>query len=144
MKLITILAAITLFGACTKKLGPDETLQKIVRMSLDGTMDREDILGLTTGELNAALSDLDDEEMQKYLKLEGAKRDSFKINLSNCENSKCFLTYTLKYDRMQDGIKTFEVELKKIAEMTKVEERWLLSDVTDVKTYYQSEVPIEP
>lgn len=143
-KVSSLIAIVLILCGCTKKLGPNESLQQFVYKSLNGQMSQSDLLELTTGDLHTALSALDETEVADYLKFEGANRESFQINLSNCENDTCYLTYTLKYERTENGEKTFDVELKKIAEMRKVEERWLLADVTDVKTYYQSAQPIEP
>lgn len=140
--LLTLFLAFS-FG-CTKKLGPEESLREFVRLSINGKMDKSTLLESTTGELKAELDALDEEQMGKYLKVEGASRDSFRVNLNNCQPTICYLTYTLKYEQSSNGSKSFDVELKKMAELRLVEERWLLADITDIKTYYQAEQPIEP
>lgn len=142
--LSALLIMLTLSVGCTKKLGPDESLKAFVVKSVRGEFDREELLEATTGTLRAELESLNEEEMAKYLKFEGASHESFRINLKSCEQSKCHLTYTLKYERSNEGTKTFDVELKKIAELHLVNEKWLLADVTDIKTYYEAHQPIEP
>ena len=143
LKALLLISTLAMF-ACTKKLGPDESLRDFVGKSIRGEFSRDSLLESTTGNLNAELANLDEEEMNKYLRMEGASHESFRINLKNCEGNTCFLTYTLKYEQSKDGQKTFDVELKKMAELRKVEEKWLLADVTDIKTYYEAEQPIEP
>lgn len=142
-KTILLVAIIAVFG-CTKKMGPDESLRDFVHNSIRGNLTRDRLLGATTGKLRDELDQLGEEEIAKYLKFTGASRESFRINLKNCESNICYLTYTLKYDLAKDGVKTFEVELKKMAELRLVDEKWLLADVTDIKTFYGSEQPIEP
>lgn len=139
-----LLISSLVFISCTKKLGPDESLRDFVSKSIRGELTRDSLLEATTGDLRTELSNLDEEEMNKYLKMEGASHESFRINLKNCEGTKCFLTYTLKYEQSNEGKKTFDVELKKMAELHKVEDKWLLADVTDIKTYYEAQQPIEP
>lgn len=142
-KAVLLISTLALFS-CTKKLGPDESLRDFVGKSIRGELTRDSLLEATTGDLKIELESLDEEEMNKYLKMEGASHESFRINLKNCEGDTCFLTYTLKYEQSKDGQKTFDVELKKMAELRKIEEKWLLADVTDIKTYYEAEQPIEP
>ncbi len=145
MTKILLLCLITFVStSCTKKLGPDGSVREIVKLSISGKMAKDKILSATTSPLKDELAALSEEDMSKYLKVEGASKDSFQINLSNCEETVCYLTYTLKYDTSKDGVKTFEVELKKMAEMKKVDEKWLLADITDIKTYYEAQQPIEP
>tara|TARA_R110000868_G_scaffold100129_4_gene275455 strand:- start:1328 stop:1765 length:438 start_codon:yes stop_codon:yes gene_type:complete len=140
-----LLCLITVFAfSCSKKLGPDESLREIVKLSISGKMSKDQLLSATTSPLRDELAALSEEDMNKYLKIEGASKDSFQINLSNCEELVCYLTYTLKYDTSKDGVKTFGVELKKMAELKKVDEKWLLADITDIKTYYEAQQPIEP
>ncbi len=144
LRLTILLTAAMALVSCTKKLGPEESLREFVRLSINGKMDKDTLLEATTGDLKTDLAALDEEQMSKYLRVEGASRDSFRINLSNCQPKVCFLTYTLKYEQSSNGVKTFEVELKKMAELRLEEESWLLADITDIKTYYQAEQPIEP
>lgn len=144
LKLLPLLLVLLGFFSCTKKMGPEETLREFVKLSITGKMDRSALLDSTTNPLRAELEVLGDEEMAKYLKIEGASRDSFRVNLSNCQEDTCFLTYTLKYEQSKDGVKTFDIELKKMAELKKVEQNWLLADITDIKTYYEAQQPIEP
>lgn len=145
MKTITIFFVVimAIFG-CTKKMGPEESLRDFVHNSIRGNLTRDRLLSSTTGNLRDELDQLGEEEIAKYLKFTGASRESFRVNLKNCESNVCYLTYTLKYDLAKDGVKAFEVELKKMAELRLVDEKWLLADVTDIKTFYGSEQPIEP
>lgn len=143
-RLSLLIVAALIVSGCTKKLGPDESLRDFVGKSIRGELTRDSLLDATTGDLNAELASLGEEEMNRYLKMEGASHESFRINLKSCEGDTCFLTYTLKYEQSKDGEKTFDVEIKKMAELRKIEEKWLLADVTDIKTYYEAEQPIEP
>ncbi len=145
MKLnLILILLVSLIVSCSKKLGPEESLREFVRLSINGKMDKATLLDSTTGNLKSELDALDEDQMSKYLKVEGASRDSFRVNLNNCQPTICFLTYTLKYEQSSNGTKSFDVELKKMAELRFVEEKWLLADITDIKTYYQAEQPIEP
>ncbi len=143
-KFLLIIVTIVGLSSCSKKLGPEESLREFVRLSISGKMNKGTLLDTTTGQLRTDLEALDEDQMAKYLKVEGATRDSFRVNLSNCQPKVCYLTYTLKYEQATNGVKAFEVELKKMAELRLEDENWLLADITDIKTYYQAEQPIEP
>ena len=68
------------------------------------------------------------------------------INVKNCQPSKCFITYTLSYNRYQDGKKTDKFEVKKIAELTSPEPGvWKIASVSTIKSHIEGKsISISP
>ena len=80
--------------------------------------------------------------MKKSLK--NIKIDSYKMLSKSCQDKKCFITYSVSYLTKIDDKAQFSSEVKKIAEMVQIENKWLISDVSNIKTYHESLEPINP
>jgi hypothetical protein len=72
------------------------------------------------------------------------KTESFKILSKSCQEKKCFLTYSVGYLTKKDDKTITSSEVKKIAEMIQVENKWLIEDVSNIKTYHENLEPINP
>jgi hypothetical protein len=87
---------------------------------------------------------MSDEDFEKFSDLRGIKSNSFKVISKSCQENKCFLTYSISYKTVSQDKDTFSSEVKKIAEIVFVQGRWLISDVSNIKTYHESNEPINP
>ena len=87
---------------------------------------------------------MSDEDFIKFSDLKNVERNSFKVLSKSCQEKKCFVTYSLAYTTNTDGKAMFISEVKKIAEILNIDGKWLISDVSNIKTYHESLEPINP
>jgi hypothetical protein len=105
---------------------------------------REFVLERVTGTMKQSLENISDEEFTKFADLRHVKKDSFKVLSKSCQEKKCFLTYSLAYQTSHNDKTTFTTEVKKIAEVVSENGKWLISDVSNIKTYHEALEPINP
>jgi hypothetical protein len=132
------LSFLLIFTSCTKKTNSEDVLKGYVKYRFSPTQSKDVLLDKTTGSLNERITAMTEEEFKEFVSMEKFKMRKFVINLKRCSDDQCFITYTLSYDQYQDGQRTYETEVKKIAEIRKVEETWKIADVSNVKTYIDS------
>lgn len=141
-KLIIAFASILLAISCTKKLGPEETLREFIDYRFTSNQSAEKIMSFLDGDILEETQEMKDEELKQFLETEKFKKNSFRVVHSNCNADKCFLTYVLKYVETKEEEKS-ETEVKKIAELRKVDENtWKIFDITNVKTYIENKETI--
>lgn len=142
MKFVLI-GLLALSFACQKKNDSAEAaLKNFVDMHVGKIVKKEDMVKFVTGKLQAQLESLSPEEFGQVVDLTNIKKGSLKIITESCTEDKCTMTYTINYFTMESDKKVFDTEVKKIAEIEKVGDEWLISDVSNVKTYHDSLEPI--
>jgi len=99
---------------------------------------------MSAGNMKKQIEVLDEESFKEVYQAKDLKLKRVKINLKNCSETTCSITYTLSFASLKGGKEAFRSEVKKIAEMVKVDDSWKVSDVTNVKTYIDSKEPISP
>ncbi len=126
--------------SCNKKTGPEEALRAFVNYRFESNQTREKILSMVDGSLKLEIERMKPSSFEKFVSIENFRKKKLIINIKNCENeSKCFLTYTLIYKQLKDGVKVRDLEVKKIAELISYEEGiWKISNVNSVKSYIDS------
>ena len=130
--------------SCNKGASTPEGLIKMfVKDSVSSSLDREYFETYTTGSLLNSIADLSDEELEKseLSALSGVKVD---ILTKSCQSDICNITYIVSYDTNSDTKKSFETEVKKLAEVQKVGENWKIASIKNLKTFHESLVPINP
>jgi hypothetical protein len=124
--------------SCNKESTPESALEDFINYRFESGQSKEDILEMTTGPLYEKLNSLTEEELQKFTDVKDLSKRRLKVLIKNCEEDTCYLTYVLRYVKGNETPRDYSVEVKKIAQVNKVEEKWLLSDVSNVKTYIES------
>ena len=81
-----------------------------------------------------------EQEFAKFIDTEHLLKKRVKINLKDCSEEKCSITYTVKY---LDKKSHFIVVIKKIAVLLNIEEKWKVSDVNNIKSHMDSKTEIE-
>lgn len=144
MKLFSIILLLLTAVACLDdNRSPEAALTEFIELRMGTVVTRDAILEKVTGKLQQSLENISDEEFQKFADLRNVSRESFKIVSKSCQEEKCFITYSLTY-RTREGDETkFTSEVKKIAEVHNQQGKWLISDVSNIKTYHEAMVPIE-
>lgn len=130
--------------SCVAPEGPEQALKNFVNYRFSSNQKREKLLEMSAGNLKAQLEVLDEESFKKVYKDQDLKLKRFNVNLKNCSEETCSITYTLSFATLKGKNETFRSEVKKIAEMVKIEGNWKVIDVTNVKTYIDSKEPIAP
>lgn len=132
-------------ASCTKKaIGPRDVLKKYVDYSFDGSVSKDQLLEITTGELSKSIEAMDEEGLKSFLKNSGNKQKKFKINHESCGKNKCNLTFTVAYVRQRNGKPVHVIEVREIAGLKSQNGKWLLEDIEHVKTYIDSKETISP
>jgi len=135
------LAFITLLFSCNKESSPEQTLSDLIGTRFKSSS-RSEILDLTAGALKEQVESMDEAKLKLFLDSEGLVKGRLKVTHKSCELNKCFLTYILNYKDKRSGDLDFSLEVKKIAEIEKYNESWLVNDISNVKTYINSKKEI--
>jgi hypothetical protein len=140
-----ILCALILLTSCVKDdLSPEGTLKTFIEARMGSVVTKDFILERTTGKMRQSLENISEEEFNKFADLRNVQRDSFKILSKSCQDKKCYLTYSVAYRTKEDDKTKFTSEVKKIAEIVNENGKWLIADVSNIKTYHESLEPINP
>ncbi len=129
----------SVFIGCTKKSTPEKTLRDYVEYRFSSGQDRDDLLEMTTGALYDRLAEMEEKDLESFLEVDKLKKKRLKVLLKNCQPQECSLTYILSYSQGEGQPKDFGIEVKKIAQLIKIENSWKISDVSNVKTYIEAQ-----
>ena len=141
MKSLIIL--VLLAGCFSQADSPEAAISEFVNSRLEKVAARGDVVDRTTGKMRLSLESMSDEEFESFANLKDFKKESFKIISKSCQDKKCYVTYSVGYRQMKASKTGWMSEVKKIAEVLRVEGKWLISDVTNLKTYHESTESIE-
>jgi hypothetical protein len=140
-----LLPLIFLVMACNDdNLSPESALKSFVEAQMGHVVTREFVLEKVTGKMKQSFENVSDEDFQKFADMRNVKQDSFKIVSKSCQEKKCFITYSVAYQTLQNEKTAFTSEVKKIAEILNVNGKWLIADVSNIKTYHEALEPINP
>lgn len=132
-----------LVGCFEDNRSPEAALKNFIDERMGTVVSREDMLERVTGRMRQSLENISEEDFQKFADLKSVSRESFKILSKSCQNEKCFLTYSMTYKSTTPDQAKFSTEVKKIAELQNVKGKWLISDVSNIKTYHEALSPID-
>lgn len=141
-KMKSLILILLLLASCTKKESAEDVLAAFIKYRFNSYQDKPMLVEMTTGLLNEKISDMDEETFKLFTSTSDLKMRKYKVILSKCSEESCYLTYTLSYDESDEQGRKYETEIKKIAELSKVDDRWKISDVTNVKTFIDAKRPI--
>ncbi len=144
MKLLAFMFLVVLASCMKSDLSPEAALKDFVDSRIGAVVDRDFVLERVTGKMLQSFENMSNLDFEKFANMKNIKSESFKILSKSCQENKCFLTYSVSYLTMTDNKTRFSSEVKKIAEMVKSENKWLIADVSNIKTYHESLEPINP
>lgn len=121
---------------------PEAALKNFTEARMGSVVTRDYVLDRVTGKMRQSLVNMDEEDFAKFADMRHVKKDSFKILSKSCQDKTCFLTYSVAYQTKTES--SFSSEVKKIAELVMVEGKWLIGDVSNIKTYHEALDPINP
>lgn len=143
MRLLLLLFMFLITSCLDEKISPEGALKDFVETRMGNTVTREYTLEKVTGKMKQSLENMPEEDFQKFADLRNVRKDSFKVLSKSCQENKCYLTYSISYKTTLEK-SSFSSEVKKIAELLLIENKWLISDVSNIKTYHESLEPINP
>ncbi len=134
-----------IFTSCLKEnLSPESTLKSFIESRMGNVVTRDFILEQVTGKMKQSLENISEEEFSKFSDLRNVKKDSFKVLSKSCQAKTCYLTYSVSYQTVDNDKASFSSEVKKIAEIVNENGKWLIADVSNIKTYHEALEPINP
>jgi len=131
-------ALLFLFIGCSKDSTPELVLKEFIQYRFESGQSKKDILEMTTGQIHQKISKMSEEDLKNFINVKDLKKRRLKILVKNCEEEICYLTYVLRYVQGSEIPKDFTIEVKKIAQINKVDKKWLLSEVSNIKTYIEA------
>lgn len=132
-----------LAGCFDRGDSPEGALRDFTLARLEKVVERDFVISRTTGKMRVSVESMSDDEFQVFSDLRKYKRDTFKIISKSCQEKRCYVTYSLGYHQSDDSKKSWVSEVKKIAEIIWVEGKWLIADVSNIKTYHETTESIE-
>ncbi len=133
-----------LTGCLEDNSSPEASLKNFVEARIGNVVTREYVLERVTGTMKQSLENITDEEFAKFADLRNVEKNSFKIISKSCQEKKCFLTYSVSYLTKNKETSAYSSEVKKIAEVLLEDGKWLIADVSNIKTYHEALEPINP
>lgn len=131
-------ALLFLIVGCAKDSTPESALKDFIQYRFESGQSKGEILEMTTGQIYQKISEMSEEDLEKFVDIKDLKKRKLKVLVKNCEEDICYLTYILSYVKGNEVPKDFMIEVKKIAQINKVDKKWLLADVTNVKTFIEA------
>lgn len=134
------LIILVLLVSCNSHNSPEGVLSAFVEKRLNDEIKVEDLSEYLTGDLLEQYTQALGEDPNKLNESNDFKKSKLSIVYKNCTGDECSITYSLSYDAdATDGKskKEVAVSVKKIALVIKVDDKWLISDISDVKSYYE-------
>lgn len=135
---------LSLFSCVQDNLSPEAALKNFIEIRIGNVVTRESILERVTGKMKQSLENISEDDFKKFSDLRNVKKNSFKVLSKSCQEKICYLTYSISYDTFRDDKSYFSSEVKKIAEVVNENGKWLIADVSNIKTYHESLEPINP
>ena len=139
-----LLMFVVLFSCQNDTKSPETAVKGFVEMRFDNVVTKKDVLERVTGKLQQNLESTSDEDFKKFSDMSNMEKGSFKILDKKCEEKQCFITYSLSYKTKTEDKTTSATDMQKIAELQNVDGKWLIADVSNVKTVVESMEPINP
>ena len=131
-----------LVGCFDRGDSPEGALRDFTTSRLEQVVDRDFLLKRTTGKMRVSVESMSDQEFSVFSDLRKYKSDTFKVISKSCQEKKCYLTYSISY-HTDEKTKSWASEVKKIAEIIWIEGKWLIADVSNIKTYHETSETIE-
>lgn len=123
---------------------PEAALKNFVEARMGNVVTRDYILERVTGKMKQSLENISEEEFNKFADLRNVKKDSFKVLSKSCQEKMCYITYSVAYQTVENDKSAYVSEVKKIAEVVNEQGKWLIGDVSNIKTYHEALQSIDP
>jgi len=136
------LFVLILVGCVQDNLSPESALKSFIELRSGAVVSRDEVLSRISGKMRESIVNMPEADFEKYADMKNIKFDSFKILSKSCTEERCFITYSIEFSTLNENKTGSKSEVKKIAELSKEDGKWLISDVTNMKTYHDMIEPI--
>lgn len=148
MKFLLLISFLVLTACDKGSKTPEGLIKNFVKEVTSSKVDMDFFKKNTTGELLKSVEELEPKELEELItssskRLAKVKKPQVEISNKVCAGEKCTVTYIVKFDFDGNKEGVFESEVKKIATVIKDGEYWKVSEVSNVKTYYNAQKPID-
>jgi len=131
------LMVLLFLSSCNQQKDPKHLVKEFVTASFDHNLGNEVLKKYLTEDFFNKITQSEELNKQKI----NADLVSYSMVQSSCEEAKCSVMYVIIFDQ-KDADKKSRVEVKKQAQLVKVEDQWLISDVQNLKTFIEVKEPI--
>ncbi len=143
IKLLILINVCFFLVGCEKNDQPEDVLSSYIEQFLSKSLSKSEALELLGKELKESVAQMDDSDYSGYLERNSFKKRSFRIILKNCHEDKCHITYILKYRQKTLDTKEYNIDIKKIAQIEKIEDQWKITDIENLKTFIDAKNSID-
>lgn len=134
-----LLLTLIFLVSCVKTGGPEQVLKEYANKRFNNELTREDFQEYFDGEILADFEVIDQKALGELNQINTSKTRKMDIEFKRCDEVKCFLTYSIVYSTQAESnnqTSDVQVKIKKIAELKKIEDKWKITGITDIKTHY--------
>jgi hypothetical protein len=139
-----LLCLLVLLVSCKDVNDPEALLKSFVKYRFSEGQTRDKVDEFLTDPLKSEIAGMTDEQFSYFADSSDLRMKNMRVVNSNCQETECYITYTLRFDTLKEGKKTTLTEIKKIALLKKLGKEWLISDVNNIKTFHDLKEPIAP
>ena len=126
-----------LFAYSVDENKPDFFLKNYIEKRYEGSWTKDEILERVGGKVKEEIVAMSESELKEFLYMKKYKLSNIIIENQNCEIDKCAITYVMKYTTNDSEGKLASSEVKKVADLRKINGKWIIFDVADIKTYHE-------
>lgn len=144
MRFFYLLSLLLVASCISDPRSPEAALKDFIDSGVGKVVTRDFVLQRVTGKMLVSFENMAEEDFAKFADMRNIKAESFKVLSKSCQQKTCFLTYSVGYLTKKDDKTVFTSEIKKIAEVIEVDKKWLISDISNIKTYHEALEPISP
>jgi hypothetical protein len=136
-------AFLIIFGCSDGAKSPEGLLKMYAKDISTQNVDKDYYLKYTTGRLRESVEQMSDKDIKTLSR--ASQLTGVKVNIlkKNCQEKKCSLTYIISYNSKTSDNVTFSTEVKKVAELEKIDGDWKIASVLNMKTHHESKKPID-
>ena len=122
--------------------GPEQALNDFIEARYEKRLNRDFILENTGGDFRKEFENAKEEAIETFGLSPITTKPKLEVLRKVCQVKKCTLTYVISYKTLEEKKAKFTSEIKKIAIVEEVEGKWIIMDVSNVRTYHESSEPI--
>ena len=142
-KIFTLIVLVMIAASCNKQSGPEGVLSEYINKFLSKRMSKREVLEYLGKDLKKSITEMNDVEYNAYLDKNSFEKRSFRILHQSCTDTKCNITYVVKYRQKTLASGEYNVDVKKIAELQKIDELWKITDIENSKTFIEAKKSID-
>lgn len=134
----------SLFFSCNFQGEPENALRGFIDYRISDDQQKDFYLENTSGKMLQFFEKMDELEFKKYASIKKINSKKLKLNLKKCSDKTCSITYTISFRTKGLEDSKVDTEVKKIAELVKVEGDWKIADIINIKSHFEFQDPLSP